>query len=120
MAWRRHFAPLVLLATVPVALVCAAERLPAPVEAAAYFVCSEGLANLGKYAYASEAAVTVSCAAGRAIVSVRDDGVGGADPSAGSGLAGLADRVEALGGTLRVESPRGGGTLLVAELPLTT
>ena len=113
-------APLVLHATVPVRLECSPERLPALVEVAAYFVCSEGLANLGKYARASQASVTVACADGRAVVSVWDNGVGGADSSEGSGLRGLADRVEALGGTLRVESPLGRGTLLVAELPLTS
>lgn len=111
-------APLVRRATVPVELECPADRLPESVEAAAYFVCSEGLANLGKFAQASRASLSVSCADGRVVVSVRDDGVGGADPNAGSGLRGLADRVESLGGTLRIESAAGRGTLLVAELPL--
>jgi len=103
---------------VPVQLECLPERLPPSIEGAAYFVCSEGLANLRKYAGASHARVTVSRVHGRLVVSVQDNGVGGADPRAGSGLRGLADRVEALGGTLRVESPTGRGTLLVADLPL--
>jgi signal transduction histidine kinase len=95
------------------------ERVPAETERAAYFVCSEGLANVVKYANASRARVTVGAADGTLRVEVSDDGRGGADLGGGSGLRGLADRVEALGGTLAVESPRGAGTRLVAELPLT-
>ncbi len=93
------------------------ERLPAPVEAAAYYVVSEALANVAKYANASQAAVRVSRANGLAVVEVEDDGVGGADPSRGSGLRGLADRVEALAGRLAVDSEPGRGTRIRAEIP---
>ena len=103
---------------VPVELAVPAERLPAEVEVAAYFVCSEALANVAKYASASRAVVRVTADDRAALVEVVDDGVGGADPAQGSGLRGLADRVEALGGALRLESPPGVGTRLAAELPL--
>ena len=103
---------------VPVELAVPAERLPAEVEAAAYFVCSEALANVAKYASASRAVVRVAADDRAALVEIFDDGVGGADPAQGSGLRGLADRVEALGGQLRLESPPGGGTRLSAELAL--
>ena len=93
------------------------ERLPGAVELAAYFVISEGLANVAKYAGASRAAIRVGCTDGVALIEVSDDGIGGADAAAGSGLRGLADRVEAIGGRLRVASPAGGGTVLTAELP---
>ncbi len=93
------------------------ERLPAPVEAAAFYVISEALANIGKYAQASLARVSVSRVNGYAVVQVDDDGVGGADPAGGSGLRGLVDRVEALDGTLDVRSPAGGGTHIRAEIP---
>jgi signal transduction histidine kinase len=102
---------------VPVQVRVSAERLPSTVEAAVYFVCSEALANVTKHAQASHAAVRVEHRAGLVVVQVEDDGVGGADPG-GSGLHGLVDRVEALRGRLRVESPLGGGTHLVAEFPL--
>ena len=92
-------------------------RLPGPVESAAYFVVAEALTNVSKYADATHAEVTVTRANGRVVVEVRDDGVGGADPSAGSGLSGLADRVAALDGMLDVESPPGGGTVVRAEVP---
>jgi signal transduction histidine kinase len=91
-------------------------RLPEPVEAAAYYLVAESLANVAKHAGASAAWVEVSRANGRALVEVRDDGVGGADP-AGFGLRGLADRVEALGGTLVLESLAGRGTRVRAEIP---
>ena len=94
------------------------ERLPPPVEAAAYYVVSESLANVAKYAEASEVAVRVSRLNGAARVEVEDDGVGGADPSRGSGLRGLADRVGAADGELSIESPEGEGTLIRAVLPL--
>jgi signal transduction histidine kinase len=94
-----------------------AERLPPAVESAAYFVVMEALTNVAKYASATAAEVTVEQVNGQVVVGVRDDGIGGADPSAGSGLAGLSDRVVALGGTLVVESPPGGGTLVRADLP---
>ena len=95
----------------------AEERLPGPVESAAYFVVSEALANVAKYAQASEATVAVRRTDGRVMVDVTDDGVGGADVTRGSGLRGLADRVAALDGTLSLESPAGGGTQLHAEIP---
>jgi signal transduction histidine kinase len=93
-------------------------RLPERVEAASYFVVSEALANAAKHAQASEARVDVEVVGNYLHVSVRDDGVGGADPSRGSGLIGLADRVQALGATLSVLSPRGKGTTIRVELPL--
>ena len=104
---------------VPVDVIVTAERFPPAVEVAAYFVCSEALANVGKYAEASSATVSITTNDGRLLVDVADDGVGGADPSRGSGLRGLADRVEALGGRLRVSSVVGHGTRVFAELPLT-
>jgi signal transduction histidine kinase len=94
------------------------ERLPPPVEAAAYFVVAEALTNVVKYAGASQARVSVSRGNGHAVVEVADDGVGGADPGRGSGLRGLADRISALDGTLVLSSPEGAGTLLRAEIPV--
>ena len=82
------------------------KRMPGPVEAAAYYVVSEALANVAKYAEASSVAVDVARVNGRAVVEIADDGIGGADPTRGSGLRGLVDRVEALDGGLEVESPR--------------
>ncbi len=102
---------------VPVELAVPAERLPAEVAAAAYFICSEALANVAKYASASRVFVRVTADDHATLVEIVDDGVGGADPAQGSGLRGLADRVEALDGTLRLESPPGAGTRLAAELP---
>jgi PAS domain S-box-containing protein len=93
------------------------ERLPADVEAAAYYVVSEALTNVARYADASSATVSISFADGVARVEVTDDGSGGADPSRGSGLRGLADRVDAIGGRLEVESPAGAGTCVRAVLP---
>jgi signal transduction histidine kinase len=93
------------------------QRLPQPVEAAAYYVVAEALTNVAKYASAGAVSVSVDQRNGRALVEVRDDGVGGADPARGSGLRGLSDRVEALGGRLSVESPPGRGTHLKAEIP---
>ena len=103
---------------VPVDVQSPNERLPQTVEAAAYFVVSEALANVAKYARASAVAVNVARADGRVVVEVRDDGVGGADPATGSGLRGLADRVSALDGVLDVNSPPGGGTRIRAEIPV--
>jgi signal transduction histidine kinase len=94
------------------------ERLPEPVEAAAYFVIAEALTNVVKYANASTATVAVRRTNGHAEVEVRDDGVGGADPGRGSGLRGLADRVGALDGSLALDSPPGSGTTLRAEIPV--
>jgi signal transduction histidine kinase len=93
-------------------------RLPAAVEVAAYFVCAEALANVVKHARARHVFVAVRRSEGGIAVEVRDDGAGGADPASGSGLRGLEDRVEALGGVLHVESAPGSGTLLAAEIPL--
>jgi signal transduction histidine kinase len=91
--------------------------LPPAVEAATYFVTAEALTNVAKYAHASECSVCLSLEDGRLRVEIRDDGVGGADPSTGSGLHGLQDRVEALDGSLEVDSPPGDGTAVIVELP---
>jgi signal transduction histidine kinase len=93
------------------------ERLPEPVELAAYFVASEALANVAKYSRATHATVRVWRAGSLANIEIADDGVGGADDARGTGLRGLADRVEALDGRLRVASPPGRGTTVSAELP---
>jgi signal transduction histidine kinase len=95
------------------------ERLPAPVEAAAYYIIAEAITNVAKYAAASHITVTVDQTTDCTCVEVTDNGVGGADPAAGSGLRGIADRVEALNGRLQVMSPVGGGTTVRAELPRT-
>jgi len=94
------------------------ERLPEPIEAAAYFVVAEALTNVVKYAHASQATVSVKRRNGSAIVEVADDGIGGADPGRGSGLRGLADRVSALDGRMEIQSPAGAGTRLRAEIPV--
>jgi signal transduction histidine kinase len=94
-------------------------RLADPVEVAAYYVVSESLANAGKHAHAALVDITVRCHDGRLEVTVVDDGAGGADPSLGTGLTGLVDRVEALGGSISVRSPKGQGTRLIATLPIT-
>jgi signal transduction histidine kinase len=96
------------------------ERLPAPVEAAAYFVVCEALANAAKHAHASALSVEVACEDGFLVVNVEDDGRGGAQPRPGSGLAGLADRLHALSGELAIDSDRGCGTRLRASVPLVT
>jgi len=93
------------------------ERLAPELEASAYFLVAEALTNVVKHAGATRADVTVTVSGGTLRVEVRDDGAGGADPG-GHGLIGLADRVDALAGRLRIDSPSGGGTTLVAELPL--
>jgi signal transduction histidine kinase len=93
-------------------------RLPAPVEATAYFVVSEALANVAKYAHATAAAVELTRANGSVLVRVTDDGCGGANTDAGSGIRGLQDRVAALGGTLVVDSPPGAGTRVLATIPV--
>ena len=95
------------------------ERLAPPVEAAMYYVVAEAITNVAKYAHASGATVSIDRSNGAATVTVADDGVGGADPAGGSGLRGLAARVEALNGRLDVASPRGGGTRITAEIPVT-
>jgi signal transduction histidine kinase len=94
------------------------ERLPAPVETSAYFVVAEALTNAAKHARCSHIHVGVRVEEGAATVEVFDDGVGGADPSAGSGLRGLADRVNALGGRLDIQSPAGEGTRVRARIGL--
>jgi len=93
------------------------KRYPAEVEVAAYFVIAEGLTNVARYAGATEAHVEIKEVDDRLIVTVSDNGRGGADPSRGSGLRGLADRVATIGGDLQVSSERGGGTTLMASLP---
>jgi len=93
------------------------ERLPPSVEAAVYYIVAEALTNAGRYARAEGASVRVRCENGHAVVRVADDGVGGADPGAGSGLRGLRDRVEALDGRFSVVSPPGEGTTITAEIP---
>ncbi len=103
----------------PVRVEVSSERLPAELEASGYFIVAEALTNVMKHAYAARAEVTVSVEDGVLQVEVRDDGVGGADPN-GQGLIGMADRVSALGGQLRVDSPADGGTLVSATLPLST
>jgi signal transduction histidine kinase len=94
------------------------DRLPEPIEAAAYFVVAEALTNVAKYAHASQATVRVTRRNGHAVVEVADDGIGGADPDRGSGLRGLADRVSALDGSMSLDSPAGAGTRLRAEIPV--
>jgi signal transduction histidine kinase len=93
-------------------------RLPETIEVAIYFFVAECLTNVAKYARAREAQVTIRLENDEVTAVVADDGVGGADPHAGSGLLGLADRVETLGGRLEVESPEGGGTRVTAHLPV--
>jgi signal transduction histidine kinase len=95
----------------------APDALPRPVELAVYFVACEALANMGKHASATAASVRLSRTARGVAIEIADDGAGGADPAAGSGLRGLHDRVEALDGHLLVTSPAGAGTVVVAELP---
>ena len=94
------------------------ERLPGPVEAAAFYIVAEALANVAKHADASSARVRAGRAGGHLVLEIADDGVGGAGEDTGSGLRGLADRVDALGGTLELASPPGAGTTLTARIPL--
>ena len=108
---RRSPVPVVLDARLP-------GRVAESVEVAAYYFVAETLTNTTKHAEASRIDVTVELRNGRLWVSVRDDGVGGADPACGSGLIGLTDRIEAFGGTMTLDSPSGGGTTLVAQLPV--
>ena len=105
-------------APIPVDVRVVDDRFPPHVETAAYFVVAEALANIAKHAQASRAWVAIEAAAGSALVDVRDDGIGGAcENGSGSGLRGLGDRIGALDGHLSIESPRGGGTRLHAEIP---
>ena len=94
------------------------ERLPAAVEAALYYVVSESLANVVKYAKATKVTMRLRCAGDLAEIEVADDGIGGADATGGSGIRGLADRIEALDGRFGVESPPGEGTRVWAEIPV--
>ena len=104
---------------VPVTLTThVAHRLPASVEVTAYYVVSEALTNVAKHAKASSGQVSLDERNGDLRLQISDDGVGGADPSRGSGLLGLRDRIEASGGTLTLESPPRHGTRLTVELPL--
>ena len=109
---------LALRAPVPVELgALPEERLPEAIELAAYFVISEALTNVAKYADAAQATVSVERLNGRVVVAVADDGVGGADPGRGSGLRGLADRMAVLEGRLEVKSEPGRGTTVKASIP---
>jgi signal transduction histidine kinase len=109
---------MVARAPLPVRLTIEIEgRLPEQVEVAAYYVVSESLTNIGKHAQATTATAAIVQKGGEVVVEIVDDGVGGADTEQGSGLRGLADRVEALGGRLRVWTPVGGGTRVKAEIP---
>ena len=103
---------------IPVTLdVDVAVRPPAAVESAAYFVVNEALTNVARHAMATKAFVNIARAGDRLVIEVRDDGIGGADMSLGSGLRGLRDRVAGLGGTMYVISPHGGPTTISVELP---
>jgi signal transduction histidine kinase len=93
-------------------------RLPEPVEVTAYYVASEALTNTIKHAHASAVNMTIDVDGRWIALTIRDDGVGGADPSRGSGLIGLNDRVAALGGALAVQSEPGAGTVLTAQIPV--
>ena len=109
---------LVARSPVPVELHVTRERAAPAAEAAIYFTVAEALTNVAKYAGASSASVSVEVRDGALVAEVADDGVGGARPASGSGLRGLADRLDAVGGSLDVESPRGGGTVVRARAPL--
>jgi signal transduction histidine kinase len=103
---------------VPVELdVMTGSRFPEPVEVAAYYVASEALANAMKHARPSHVEISLTARDGGLLLSIRDDGIGGADPARGSGLVGLTDRVEALGGSIHVHSPAGVGTHITVDLP---
>jgi len=110
-------AELAAAGTLPVTVAIEGGRLPVDVETTAYFVCAEALANASKHARAGHVTITGTPDRDVLRLAIADDGVGGADP-AGSGLRGLRDRVTALGGTLDVESPAGGGTTVRAVLPV--
>jgi signal transduction histidine kinase len=103
--------------SIPVVVAVPPGRFSPGIEAAAYFVCAESLTNVAKHAEASQVHIGITQEGGQLTVVVADDGIGGADPSRSSGLRGLADRVEALGGRMAVDSAPGGGTRVIAELP---
>ena len=102
----------------PLELRITRERVAPDVETAIYFTVVEALANVAKHAQATHATVTIEIDDGALIAQIADDGIGGASATAGSGLRGLADRLDALGGTLSIESPRGGPTIIRARAPL--
>jgi signal transduction histidine kinase len=102
---------------IPVSVDATQERFSPEIEATVYFVASESLANVAKHAGATRASIRATHAGELLVVEITDDGVGGAAAQNGSGLRGLADRVEALGGRLLVESPTGAGTRIVGEIP---
>ena len=104
---------------IPISVDIPDTRFPESVEATTYFVVAEAITNVTRYAGARSARVTTTVEGDRVVTTVTDDGRGGADPSRGSGLHGLADRVAAARGRLDVRSPQGGGTTVVVELPLT-
>lgn len=105
-------------APVPVQLtVGIEERVSEPIEIAAYYVVTESLANIAKHAQATSASIEVARTSASLVVEIVDDGIGGADTDSGSGLRGLADRVEALGGRLSVSTPQDGGTCVRADIP---
>jgi signal transduction histidine kinase len=108
---------LVARSPLPVELRVSPERAAPTVEAAIYFTVAEALTNIAKHAHATWASVTVDVTDGALVAEIVDDGIGGAGPTSGSGLCGLADRMEAVGGTLTVESPPGGGTRVRAYAP---
>jgi signal transduction histidine kinase len=103
---------------IPVTLDVGTQELPEPIELAAYFIVSESLTNANKYAGASAVEIRVAPEAQAVLIEIVDDGRGGADPASGTGLRGLADRIEALGGRLEIDSPPGTGTRISARLPL--
>ena len=96
------------------------ERLPAPIEAGAYYIASEALTNVAKHAHANVVQLIASHDIGILTLEVRDDGIGGVEAGRGSGILGLTDRVEALGGTISIASPPRSGTTLSVSLPITT
>jgi signal transduction histidine kinase len=102
----------------PVTLDIADDDLPERIELAAYFIVSESLTNASKYAGASEVRIRVVRDAEALLVEIVDDGCGGADPASGTGLRGLADRIDSLGGRLEIDSPPSAGTRVSARLPL--
>jgi signal transduction histidine kinase len=106
-------------AVIPVETDVPGIRLPVSIEASLYFFCSEALTNIAKHAQAARAWIRLEVAADRCVLEVRDDGIGGARPqSETSGLIGLSDRLGAIGGTLEITSPRSGGTVLRASVPV--
>jgi signal transduction histidine kinase len=103
--------------SIPVDVEASVGRLPAPIEATAYFIVAEALTNVAKHSHARQATVTARLENHTLQVEVRDDGVGGARPE-GSGLVGIRDRLAAIDGTLRIETPPGGGTVIAASIPI--